>query len=46
MKIAALIVGILGGIAGFIASIFGLVVGGIDAAFGGGSQMPGWVSEP
>lgn len=43
MKLAALIVGIFGSMAGFIGAIFGLIVGGIDAAIGGGSQIA-WLS--
>jgi len=35
MKIAALILGILGGIAGVVGSILVLVLGGIGSAFGG-----------
>lgn len=43
MKLAALIVGIFGSMAGFIGAIFGLIVGGIDAAIGGGAQIA-WLS--
>lgn len=39
MKLAALIVGIFGSMAGFIAAIFGLIFGGIDAAIGGGAGI-------
>ncbi len=39
MKIAALIIGIFGSAAGFIAALFGLLIGGIDAAIGGGTQI-------
>lgn len=39
MKLAALIVGIFGSMAGFIGAILGLIVGGIDAAIGGGAQI-------
>jgi len=50
MKIAALILGILGGIAGIVGSILVLVVGGIWSAFGGEGAGTvttlGWVSLP
>lgn len=39
MKLAALIIGIFGSMAGFIAAIFGLIVGGIDFAIGGGAEI-------
>ena len=39
MKLAALIIGIFGSMAGFIAAILGLIVGGIDFAIGGGPQI-------
>ena len=39
MKLAALIVGIFGSMAGFIAAIFGLIFGGIDFAVGGGAGI-------
>ena len=43
MKLAALIIGIFGSMAGFIGAILGLIVGGIDAAIGGGAQIA-WLS--
>ena len=39
MKVAGLIVGIFGSVAGFIGAIFALLVGGISAAFGAGSEV-------
>ena len=39
MKVAALIIGIFGSMAGFIGGILGLIVGGIDAAFGGSTEI-------
>lgn len=46
MKIAALILGILGGLAGLIGSIFALFIGGIEAFSLGGSSIIafGWVA--
>ena len=39
MKIAALIIGIFGAMAGFIGAIIALTVGGIGAAFGQGTEV-------
>ena len=39
MKLAGLIIGIFGSVAGFIAALIGLLVGGIDAAIGGGTEL-------
>ena len=39
MKLAALIIGIFGSVAGFIAAMFALLVGGIGAAVGGGTEV-------
>ena len=39
MKLAGLIIGIFGSAAGFIAALFALLVGGIDAAVGGGTEI-------
>lgn len=50
MKIAALVLGIVGGIGGFIAAIVVLVVGGLGSAFGAqGAQTIiglGWAAIP
>ena len=43
MKIAALIIGIFGSMAGFIGAIIGLFIGGIGAAFGAGEEVA-WLS--
>ena len=39
MKIAALIIGIFGAMAGFIGAIVALFLGGIGAAFGAGTEV-------
>ena len=39
MRIAALIVGIFGAMAGFVGAIVALAVGGIGAAFGEGTDV-------
>lgn len=50
MKTAALILGIIGGIGGFVGALFALVVGGIGGVFGAeGAQTVtylGWVAIP
>jgi hypothetical protein len=50
MKVAALVLGILGGVGGFVGAIFALVVGGLGAVFGakgaGTVIGGGWAAIP
>jgi hypothetical protein len=40
LRLAALILGIIGGIAGFGGALFALIIGGLDAAFSGSGTSP------